>query len=200
MVSQSNDPTTGHPIFDATGAPDLGVDETEVAAYAADVGNRIVRANLAALEAYPYKRDGLLGYAKDTKAEYRHNGSGWVVASQKAGEAVITPADGLWDFDWPGYLPGKVTREGARVFTQGIMSNAQPVSVAANQDYKVGTIPAAFAPASTVYFPTFAAGNGQAVLSVRSTGDVYVMPLFTGGPYAQGSFTVWLDGRTWPVS
>lgn len=77
MAVDDNDPTTGYPIFLDGGAPDTGVDPTEVAKYAADVGNRIVRATLAELEAYPYARAGLSGHATSTKQDYVHDGSGW---------------------------------------------------------------------------------------------------------------------------
>lgn len=79
MAVDSYDPTTGRPIFLDTGAPDTGVDPTAAGIYAADVGNRVVRANLAGLDAYPYKRSGLAGYALDTKFNYVHDGSGWVL-------------------------------------------------------------------------------------------------------------------------
>ena len=79
MAVDSNDPTTGRPIFLDTGAPDTGVDPTAVGIYAAEVGNRIVKANLAELDAYPYKRAGLEGHALDTHFNYVHDGSGWVL-------------------------------------------------------------------------------------------------------------------------
>ncbi|WP_336647516.1 hypothetical protein [Microbacterium sp. MMO-10] len=78
MVANSNDSVTGRPIFDANGAADTAGDPNAVATYAAEVGNRIVKANKAALDAYAYKRAGLAGFALDTKTEYVHNGSGWV--------------------------------------------------------------------------------------------------------------------------
>lgn len=78
MAVNSFDSVTGRPIFVDTDAPDIKVDPTETAKYAADVGNRIIRANLAALDAYAYKRAGLRGEAADTGLEYRFNGTGWV--------------------------------------------------------------------------------------------------------------------------
>lgn len=80
MAVDSRDPITGHPIFDPLKAPDTAVDPTEVAKYAAEVGNRIVRDNLAGLNAYPYARAGLWGDARDTGYQYRHNGTGWVLS------------------------------------------------------------------------------------------------------------------------
>lgn len=82
MAVGSYDPTTGRPIFPDSGAPDIGVDPTEVGKYAAEVGNRIVKADLAALNAYPYRRAGLFGHALDKKTEYQHDGSAWRVWSQ----------------------------------------------------------------------------------------------------------------------
>lgn len=79
MAVNSYDPVTGRPIFLDTDAPDIKVDPSKAAEYAADVGNRIVRANKAALDAYPYKRAGLAGRALDTRIEYIHNGTTWEI-------------------------------------------------------------------------------------------------------------------------
>lgn len=97
MAVDSYDPTTGRPIFVDTGAPDIGVDPTEVGKYAADVGNNVIRANLAALEAYGYKRAGLHGHALDTGFDYVHDGSGWVrrtASKALASGVVVCPASG----------------------------------------------------------------------------------------------------------
>lgn len=79
MAVDSFHPVTGAPQFLDTGAPDIGVDPTEVGKYAADVGNRIIRADLAALTAYSYKRQGLRGHALDTASDYTYSGTGWVL-------------------------------------------------------------------------------------------------------------------------
>lgn len=80
MAASSFDPTTGAPRFADSGAPDVGLDPQLAADYAADVGNYIVRANLAGLTAYAYKREGLRGYAKDTDRTYVHDGTDWRLA------------------------------------------------------------------------------------------------------------------------
>lgn len=97
MAVGSYDATTGRPIFPDSGAPDVGVDPTEVGKYAAEVGNRIVKADLAALNAYAYKRAGLMGHALDTKTDYVHSGSGWVKVLQSAGGIIsaTTTAGGV---------------------------------------------------------------------------------------------------------
>lgn len=79
MAVDSYNPVTGAPQFSGSGAPDIAVDPTEVAKYAADVGNSIIRANFAALDAYGYKRAGLRGVALDTGFTYEHDGSGWLL-------------------------------------------------------------------------------------------------------------------------
>ncbi|WP_396657098.1 hypothetical protein [Microbacterium oxydans] len=80
MTVNNYDPVTGRPNFSDNDAPDIKVDPGAVAEYAEEVGNRIVKANLAALNLYPYKRAGLSGHALDTKTDYVHNGTGWVVS------------------------------------------------------------------------------------------------------------------------
>lgn len=103
MAVDSYDPTTGRPIFSDSGAPDIGVDPTAVGIFAAEVGNRIVKADLAALNAYPYKRKGLRGHALDTSTEYEHNGTGWVLAG-----APVTVAITAFSTGWAalsGYEP-----------------------------------------------------------------------------------------------
>ncbi|QWY84604.1 hypothetical protein QEH34_gp22 [Microbacterium phage Footloose] len=79
MVADSRDPQTGAYIFQDSGAPDIGVDQTLISEQANDVGTRIIRANLNALIAYPYKRVGLRGYAAETDVEYVYTNAGWKV-------------------------------------------------------------------------------------------------------------------------
>lgn len=97
MAVDSYDATTGRPIFSDSGAPDVGVDPTAVGIYAADVGNAIIRANLAGLNSYAHKRAGLRGYALDTKLNYVHDGAGWVQrqpAKAIAAGSVACPTTG----------------------------------------------------------------------------------------------------------
>lgn len=103
MAVDSYDATTGRPIFLDTGAPDIGVDPTEVGKYAADVGNRIIRADLAALDLYAYKRQGLGGHALDTKVNYVHDGTGWVPVSG-GGTVTLTAFGANWNAT-SGYEP-----------------------------------------------------------------------------------------------
>lgn len=85
MAAESRDPITGSYIFSDMGAPDIGVDPTLVSAQANDVGTRIIRASLTELEAYPYKRDGLMGIALDSGTNYVHDGTGWGAVSPRIG-------------------------------------------------------------------------------------------------------------------
>lgn len=76
MAVDSYDPILGFPQFSDAGAPDIAVDPTAVAAYAADVGNFIIR-NTSGRNAYAYKREGLMCYDTDIDALFIHSGTGW---------------------------------------------------------------------------------------------------------------------------
>lgn len=95
MAVNNYDPANGRPRFNDNDAPDIKVDPDAASAYAADVGNRIVRANLAGLNAYTWKRQGLQGHALDTGQDYLHNGTGWVATVRDSGWIPVTFA-GTW--------------------------------------------------------------------------------------------------------
>lgn len=124
MAVNSYDPTTGRPIFVDTDAPDIKVDPTEAAKYAADVGTRIIRANLAALDAYGYKRKGLKGFALDTGYEYVHNGTAWVTASGfELVSAQVLTATGAVNFD--GVFSSRFRNYEVRVNVNQLSSGGQ---------------------------------------------------------------------------
>lgn len=103
-------------------------------------------------------------------------------------------------FDWPDYAPGQVSLEGPRVFMRGLMSNSQPMSVAAGGHYRVGTIPARFAPAVQASFPTFTgSGAGPSTLSVYPSGEVWLDTYYAASGFSPGFFICWLDGFSWPA-
>lgn len=144
MAVDSYDPVTGRPIFSDTGAPDIGVDPTAVGAYAADVGNRIVRANLAALEAYPFKRAGLSGHALNTKTDYVHTGSGWVVSYQPdTGWVNLT-----LNPNWTAYTGPETPK--FRVLN-GNLYMAGRVNASAAAGTAIGVLPASARPTSIGY-------------------------------------------------
>ncbi|WP_341945643.1 hypothetical protein [Microbacterium sp. LWH11-1.2] len=104
MASNDIDDFDGHPIFLAGYAPDLGVDETTAAEYAADVGNRIIRANLAELDDYEWNRAGLWGHALDTKSDYRHDGTGWKIVARPWTNYTPTIANFTGTFSTAKYM------------------------------------------------------------------------------------------------
>lgn len=78
MAVDSYDPTTGHPIFYDSGAPDIAFDPTEVARYASKVGTRLI-GTTAERVAYQYARPGLQWYDTTEKREYvYHQSAGWL--------------------------------------------------------------------------------------------------------------------------
>lgn len=77
MAVNSYDPTTGHPLFVDTDAPDIKVDPTKAAEYAGKVGTRLI-GTTAERVAYAYARRGLGWYDTTADMDYVHTGSGWV--------------------------------------------------------------------------------------------------------------------------
>lgn len=76
MASSSKNPVTGAPVFGDQDAPDPAVNPTEVAAYAAKVGTRLI-GTTAERDGYDYAREGLRWYNTTTKSEDLHDGTGW---------------------------------------------------------------------------------------------------------------------------
>lgn len=81
MAYSSLDSTTGAPEFADADAPDPAVNPTQVAAFAAQVGTRLI-GTTADRTAYAYAREGLRWWDTDTDSEYLHNGSGWLRVSK----------------------------------------------------------------------------------------------------------------------
>lgn len=76
MAVDAVDPVDGYPKFLDTGAPDLAVDQTAVAKYAAARGTRLI-GTTAQRTAYAYKKKGLRWFDTSDNTEYIHNGTGW---------------------------------------------------------------------------------------------------------------------------
>lgn len=170
MVSESIDPITGAPQFSDNGAPDIAVDPSLVSNYAADVGNRIVRANLAALESYPFARAGMEGYAVDTGISYVHTGTGWIISMMPL--TAWTPTiTGLAVGN--GSLVTEYNRTGdlVNVFIEYTHGSSSSVS---------GQV--TFTPPIGFASPTIPRHFGVGLLRVQSTGVQYPFQArFTGG-------------------
>lgn len=105
MASSSNDPTTGAPIFLDADAPDPAVNPTQVAAFAASVGTRLIGTTAQRTD-YDYAREGLRWWDTTLDQEFIHNGSGWVsVFSYDTGWLLITDPGSVLTFGagWSGY-------------------------------------------------------------------------------------------------
>lgn len=173
MAADSRDPITGAYIFSDTGAPDMGVDPTLVSAQANDVGTRIVRANLAGLEAYEFKRAGLMGHALDSRVDYVHDGSGWVPLN--GGTVVpLTAFSANWS-GTSGFTPYLVARGTTRTL-YGAVSRGAGGALAS-----MLTVPSGHRPAQATFLP----GN------VTDGGAAYALQVLTSGvlrvPYGGGS-------------
>ncbi|MCT1363302.1 hypothetical protein [Microbacterium sp. p3-SID131] len=172
----------GHPIFLDTDAPDIKVDPTKAAEYAGDVGNRIIRANVAALEAYGFKREGLRGYALDSGVEYLYTtAAGWSVLFRPL--TAFTPTVvGLTGVTTVAKFEqrGKMVRAQYEVTRSALASPTAPVTL---------SLPTPIANTSMtrdIGWGSFFLANGSVLYSVR--------PRYTGGstvavnfPAASGS-------------
>jgi len=153
MAVNRYDSTTGRPIFEDTDAPDIKVDPTEAAKYAAEVGNRVVRASLAGLNAYEYRRPGLAGHALDTGLEYVHDDSGWVlVGGLDTGYVPLTTFGSGWSAT-VGYEPW-IRRVGNRVDIGGAVTRTTTLGALAT----IVQIPAGFRITNATYLRKFVAG------------------------------------------
>lgn len=125
----------------------------------------------------------------------------WAKTDTTQVTAPYTSAQTFWQFEgWPPYAASTVTREGSRVYSRGLMSNSQVVSVDVGGHYLIAQIPPHLAPAQQASFPTFAgAGTGPATLIFMPNGNVYLDTHFKGTGFSKGYFILWLDGQNWPA-
>lgn len=175
MAVDSYESTTGRPIFLDSGAPDIAVDPTAVGIYAAEVGNRIVKANLAALNSYTYRRAGLMGRALDTGTEYIHNGTGWVKVLEDTGWITL-PLTGSWlNFGTP-YRDAQYRRVNGEVMLRGNIKSGNTGAV-----NPIATLPVGFRPVTYDEQFLIIANVGIGDLRVDSSGRVYVATYYASG-------------------
>lgn len=77
MAVDQRNATTGAPVFLETGAPEEGADLTTVAAFAAEVGTRLIGTSTQR-NAYGYARRGLEWYDTTTNRVFIYSGTAWV--------------------------------------------------------------------------------------------------------------------------
>lgn len=95
MANNGRNPVDGYPIYTDTGMPELGADTTEVAAYAAARGTRLI-GTTAQRTAYAYKKKGLRWFDTTNNTEYVHNGTGWEADSALDTGWVTLPLLNSW--------------------------------------------------------------------------------------------------------
>lgn len=165
MAVNSYDPVNGSPLFSDSDAPDIKVDPRAAAIYAADVGNRIVRDNFAALDAYSFKREGLRGYAKDTNREYVHDGSSWLPAIDGFFLIQRIPFASATTVSFTGFssqfsnyqavldINTTSVASGGTLRMRSGATDDSSAQYSAQQDWDGGTVHQAVANASLTYFP-----------------------------------------------
>lgn len=174
-VDDGYDSLTGYPKFKDGGAPDLAVDPTEVAKYAAEVGNRIVKADLAALGSYPYRRAGLMGHALNTKTDYIHDGAGWIKKLEDTGWTALALTGGWLNFGTP-FRDAQYRRVNGEVMLRGSVKSGGTTST-----NSIATLPAGFRPVTydEQFMVTANAGYGD--LRIDPSGRVYIATYYAGG-------------------
>ena len=172
MAVNTFDPTTGRPIFLDGDAPDTAVNPTAVGQYAADVGNRIVRANLAALDAYEYKRDGLMGYAADTKTDYFHDGTGWKVRIQDTGWLSLGPFSSGWSAQSPDAVGYRI--QNGMLFLRGRI-NANNAAGTGTQPFVNALPPEARPSQDTAALVGLTGGSGTSVVAAVTAAGVIMV-------------------------
>jgi len=116
--------TTGAPEFSGSGTPETAADLTEVAAFAASVGTRLI-GTTAERTAYDHAREGLEWWDTDLDTLYVHNGSGW--------ETVFK--------DWAAYTPTTVNFTGTVVAEYQVVGKTVNVRIRATLSAALGGQP-----------------------------------------------------------
>lgn len=208
MAVNSNDPTTGHPIFSDSDAPDIKVDPTKVAEYAGKVGTRLI-GTTAERTAYTFAREGLRWYDTDLAGELVHDGSGWkdrtelLVCQVSSSHALI---NGTTTIAWTDAISGlyvdtggfwssgaatrlTVPRAGLYRVSYMIRTNAAlPITVTPN----VNGSPVSYLYASGVGASGAASQAGRTFLYVCSAGDYFTFPATSTGA-GDGTHTVYIE-------
>lgn len=154
MASSSLNPVTGAPIFLDGDAPDPAVNPTEVAAYAASVGNH-GNGTQAERDAYPYARKGFTWSNNTTGDVDIHTGTAWVPLISGGAVPTISYTSGWADTgDTQARRIGKLVVLNLVVAkTTAIVSAESPLS-----------LPSGFRPAKTVTGSGFVSGANAPVL------------------------------------
>lgn len=180
----------------ATTSQSSGVVITPVHPYTALTGGTVLFRSATERDASNLAK-GARGYLIDVDRYYANVAAlGWQHDGGTPETALVTLGSLYAAYGAPFAAP-RVDRQGGRVYLGGFLKTNQQVSFAAATAYVIGTIPAAFAPATTVYFAIYANDVANR-LSIDSAGNIYwLSPSAT--TYPQGNLYINLDGATWPA-
>lgn len=142
--------------------------------------------------------EGLRVEQYDTDRQYRHNGFRWV-----GGRATVT-LDALYLPLGAGYAAPQVTQnaDGDVIFEGAWQRATGTLTMTANTQYPLGTIPAGYRPMTKkmVIVPTSTAMGGWGRLYVDTAGAVtFETPTAFSGVAAASTFII-CDGTTWPTT
>lgn len=181
------------PQYAGTGAPADAADLTEVAAYAALVGNRKVgtTAQRTATTGTAEAWDGLLWGDTTDGFEYKYKSGAWV------GGITAFSFAGLYVDKGGVYETVKAVVQAGFGRLEGVVSNNAAATFNADTVYTIGTIPATIAPAKTEMFAASWGTTGSAIVYVDATGTVTFILATGAASVAAGNFILSLSGISW---
>lgn len=183
MASSSRNPVSGAPIFRDEDAPDPAVNPTEVAEYAATVGNRGV-GTTAQRNAWPYMKEGFAWGDTTNGNEYVVRNGAWAEQMGGGTTPVLT-----YDAKWTS-LQGdpQVTRVGKLVSANLILKKSNTSGIA-DRD-KPLTFPAGFRPEKTVGGSGFVSGANAPMHVGFQISPSGVLELFFSGTTTETQLTL----------
>jgi len=168
VAADDYDETTGAPVYLGTGAPESGGDLTEVAAFAALVGTRLI-GTTAERTAFDYAREGIAWWDTDDDTLYVHNGSGWDPVFHDWKSYTPTPTNLA---PGNGTLVGRYARVGKLIHVVIELTAGTTTSISGGVSFALPVTPAS----------ALNAADGVGVFRDNSTGDTFsLLALIAGG-------------------
>lgn len=182
MASSSRNPVSGAPIFRDEDAPDPAVNPTEVAEYAATVGNRGV-GSTAQRNAWPYMKEGFAWGDTTNGNEYVVKNGAWAELMGGGTIPVITYGEKWADLG----ENTQVTRVGKMVVANFVLKKSNTSGIA-TLDTPL-TMPAGFRPKDTVGGSGFISGVGAPLHAGFQISAAGLMRLYFPGTTTETQFT-----------
>jgi hypothetical protein len=193
LMSRDTSGPKNEPQYAGTGAPADAADLSEIATYAALVGNRKTgtTAQRNAATGTSAAWEGLLWGDTTDGYEYRYTSGAWV-----GGTTPFTFV-GLYGQYGGTSETVKAVVQGGRVWLEGFASNVSSATFVAATQYTLGTIPVSLAPTKAQSFSCTWGDTGTASVTVDAAGNVTFLLNVGAAGVAAGGFRLSLSGISW---